>query len=102
MRAKLGFHICFGRSRFDRSYAPYFPGVLRARADQFGLESASREMSELDVWQKYGDGRELGTGVIAVKGFSSDTPEDVGRRICRVLAVCPADTLTLNPDCGFG
>jgi 5-methyltetrahydropteroyltriglutamate--homocysteine methyltransferase len=33
---KLAFHICFGnrfgRSRFPRSYEPYFPGVLKARA----------------------------------------------------------------------
>src|SRR5207248_9778548 len=49
IRAKLGFHICFGnrfgRSRFPRSYEPYFPGVLKARADQFVLEFASRELS---------------------------------------------------------
>ena len=106
VRAKLGFHICFGnrfgRSRFDRAYAPYFPGALKARADQFVLEFASREMSEVDLWQTYGDGRELGAGVIDVKGFYTDTAEDVAKRIRRVLQVCPADKLTLNPDCGFG
>jgi 5-methyltetrahydropteroyltriglutamate--homocysteine methyltransferase len=104
--ARLGFHICFGnrfgRSRFDRSYAPYFPGLLRARADEFVLEFASREMSELDLWKKYGDGRGLGAGVIDVKGFYTDTPQDVAARIRRVLEVCPAERLTVNPDCGFG
>jgi 5-methyltetrahydropteroyltriglutamate--homocysteine methyltransferase len=106
VRARLGFHICFGnrfgRSRFDRSYAPYFPAILKARTDQFVLEFASRELSELDLWQKYGQGRELGAGVIDVKGFSQDTPEDVARRIRRVLTVCPPEKLTVNPDCGFG
>jgi 5-methyltetrahydropteroyltriglutamate--homocysteine methyltransferase len=106
VRAKLGFHICFGnrfgRSRFDRSYAPYFPGVLAARTDQFVLEFASREMSELDVWKQYGDGRELGAGVIDVKGFYPETGDDVAKRIRRVLSVCPAEKLTVNPDCGFG
>jgi 5-methyltetrahydropteroyltriglutamate--homocysteine methyltransferase len=106
VRAKLGFHICFGnrfgRSRFERRYAPYFPGVLKARADQFVLEFASRELSELDLWKTYGDGRELGAGVVDVKGFTQDQPEDVARRIRRVLDVCPAETLTVNPDCGFG
>ncbi|HEV8615246.1 MAG TPA: methionine synthase [Methylomirabilota bacterium] len=104
--ATLGFHICFGnrfgRSRFPRTYGPYFPGALKARADQFVLEFASREMSELDLWKKYGDGRELGAGVVDVKGFQEETAESVGRRIRRVLEVCPADKLTLNPDCGFG
>ncbi len=106
VRAKLGFHICFGnrfgRSRFQRSYEPYFPGVLKAHADQFVLEFASREMSELDLWRRYGDGRELGAGVVDVKGFANDTPEDVARRIRKVLQVCPAERLTVNPDCGFG
>jgi 5-methyltetrahydropteroyltriglutamate--homocysteine methyltransferase len=106
VKAKIGYHICFGnrfgRSRFDRSYAPYFPGLLKANADEFVLEFASREMSEVDLWKKYGDGRGLGAGVIDVKGFYTDTPEDVARRIRRVLDVCPAEKLTVNPDCGFG
>jgi 5-methyltetrahydropteroyltriglutamate--homocysteine methyltransferase len=106
VRARLAYHICFGnrfgRSRFARSYAPFFPGLLKARADQFVLEFASRELAELDLWKKYGDGRELGAGVVDVKGFNQDTPEDVARRIRRVLEVCPAERLVVNPDCGFG
>ncbi len=106
VRAKLAFHVCFGnrfgRSRFDRSYRPYFPGLLEARADQFVLEFAGRELSELDLWQEYGQDRELGAGVIDVKGFYPETPEDVARRIHRVLAVCRPERLHVNPDCGFG
>jgi 5-methyltetrahydropteroyltriglutamate--homocysteine methyltransferase len=106
VRARLGFHICFGnrfgRSRFARSYEPYFPGLLKARTDQFVLEFAGRELAELDLWKKYGDGRDLGAGVIDVKGFNQDTAEDVAGRIRRVLAVCPPEKLTVNPDCGFG
>jgi 5-methyltetrahydropteroyltriglutamate--homocysteine methyltransferase len=104
--ARLGFHICFGnrfgRSRFPRSYEPYFPGALEARADQFVLEFASRELSEVDLWQKYGQGRELGAGVVDVKGFQEETADSVARRIRRVLQACPVEKLTLNPDCGFG
>ncbi|HUF94175.1 MAG TPA: methionine synthase [Candidatus Limnocylindria bacterium] len=106
VEATLGFHICFGnrfgRSRFPRTYAPYFPGALKARADQFVLEFAGRELAEVDLWQKYGDGRGLGAGVVDVKGFQEETAESVAQRIRRVLQVCPADKLTLNPDCGFG
>jgi 5-methyltetrahydropteroyltriglutamate--homocysteine methyltransferase len=106
VKATLAYHICFGnrfgRSRFARTYEPYFPGVLKARADQFVLEFASRELSELTLWQKYGGGRELGAGVVDVKGFNQDTPAEVARRIRRVLEVCPAEKLTVNPDCGFG
>ena len=83
VKARLGFHICFGnrfgRSRFPRTYEPYFPGALSARADQFVLEFASRELSEVELWQKYGSGRELGAGVVDVKGFQEETAESVAR-----------------------
>ncbi|MBI4589105.1 MAG: methionine synthase [Candidatus Rokubacteria bacterium] len=106
VEAKLAYHVCFGnrfgRSRFNRTYRPYFPGLLKARADQFVLEFASRELSELDLWQQYGDGRELGAGVIDVKGFYPETAEDVADRIRRVLTVCRPERLYVNPDCGFG
>ena len=107
VRAKLAFHICFGnrfgRSRFDRSYRPYFPGLLDARADQFVLEFAGREMAELDFVSQYaGEGRELGAGVVDVKGFYPETPEEVAERIRRVLKIWPAEKLYVNPDCGFG
>ncbi len=106
VRAKLAFHVCFGnrfgRSRFDRSYRPYFPGLLKARADQFVLEFAGRELAELEVWKEFGSERELGAGVIDVKGFYTDSAEDVAKRIRRVLQVCPAEKLYVNPDCGFG
>jgi 5-methyltetrahydropteroyltriglutamate--homocysteine methyltransferase len=106
VKAKLGFHICFGnrfgRSRFLRSYEPYFPGLLKANTDEFVLEFAGREMSEVELWQKYGDGRGLGAGVVDVKGFNQDTPEDVARRIRKVLQHCPPEKVSLVPDCGFG
>jgi 5-methyltetrahydropteroyltriglutamate--homocysteine methyltransferase len=107
VRAKLAYHICFGnrfgRSRFDRSYRPYFPGLLEARADQLVLEFAGREMAELDLIGQYArEGRELGAGVVDVKGFYPETPEEVADRIRRVLKVWPAEKLTVNPDCGFG
>ena len=103
---RLGYHICFGnrfgRSRFQRTYEPYFPGILKSRAHQFVLEFASRELSEVDLWKTYGDGRELGAGVVDVKGFQEETADSVARRIRRMLQVCAAEKLTLNPDCGFG
>src|SRR5262249_31921735 len=57
VKAKLAFHVCFGnrfgRSRFNRSYRPYLPGLLESRADQFVVELAGREMAELDLWAPY-------------------------------------------------
>ena len=104
--AKLAFHICFGnrfgRARFRRSYADYFPGVLEARADQFVLEFASREMGEIDMWKEWCDGRELGAGLVDVKSFYPETPEDIAQRVRTVLRYADADKVYINPDCGFG
>lgn len=104
--AHLGFHVCFGnrfgRGRFKRTYRPYFPGLLESRADQLVLEFASRELSELDLWKEYGQDRELAAGVVDVKSFYPETPEDVADRVRRVLEVCKPERLSLCPDCGFG
>ncbi|MFN8522690.1 MAG: methionine synthase [Chloroflexota bacterium] len=106
VNAKLGFHICFGnrfgRGRFQRTYANYFPGVLAARADQFVLEFASRELSEIDKAGEWLKGRELGAGLIDVKSFYPETPEDVANRIDRVLKHFKPEQVWINPDCGFG
>jgi 5-methyltetrahydropteroyltriglutamate--homocysteine methyltransferase len=60
-------------------------------------------MAELDLIGQYArEGRELGAGVVDVKGFYPETPEEVADRIRRVLKVWPAEKLTVNPDCGFG
>lgn len=106
VEAKLAFHICFGnrfgRSRFKRSYGDYFPGALEARAEQFVLEFASREMAEIDKWKDWHDGRELGAGIIDVKSFHPETPQDVADRLRTVLRYADADKVYVNPDCGFG
>ncbi|MBI3329796.1 MAG: methionine synthase [Nitrospinae bacterium] len=106
IKVRLAFHICFGnrfgRARFKRSYQDYFPGVLEARTDQFVLEFASREMAEIERWKQWDDGRELGAGVIDVKSFYPETPEDVAARIRCALQHVKPEKLYLNPDCGFG
>jgi 5-methyltetrahydropteroyltriglutamate--homocysteine methyltransferase len=107
VNAKLAFHICFGnrfgRSRFERVYSNYFPGVLNANAHQFVLEFAGRELSELEkVGEWFSADRELGAGLIDVKGFYTDTPEDVAKRINKALQYIKPEKLWVNPDCGFG
>ena len=101
VKAKLAFHICFGnrfgRARFKRSYSDYFPGVLEARTDQFVLEFASREMAEIEKWQEWHDGRELGAGIIDVKSFHPESPEDVAERLRLSCATRPPRKSTSTP-----
>ena len=104
--AKLAFHICFGnrfgRARFKRKYSDYFPGIMEARTHQFVLEFASRELAEVEKWRDWNDGRELGAGIVDVKSFYLETPEDVAQRLRQVLQYAEADKVYVNPDCGFG
>jgi 5-methyltetrahydropteroyltriglutamate--homocysteine methyltransferase len=106
VNAKLAFHICFGnrfgRGRFERVYSNYFPGVKAANLDQFVLEFASRELSELELVGDWLGDRELGAGLIDVKNFYTDTPEDVAKRIRKALKYVKPEKLWVNPDCGFG
>jgi 5-methyltetrahydropteroyltriglutamate--homocysteine methyltransferase len=99
------YHVCFGTlegfSISERSYRPLFPALLDARADQFVLELANRELSEVELWSELQIPSELGAGVIDTKSFYVERPEVVARRIRRVLEHVPAERLWLNPDCGL-
>ena len=103
--AKLALHICFGnlssRPRGKRTYRWMFPELLDARADQLVLEFANREMSESGLWGELGLDMELGAGVIDVKSFYVEKPEDVAERIRLFLDQVPPDRLYISPDCGF-
>ena len=103
--AKLALHVCFGnlssRPRGKRNYDWMFPALLDTRSDQLVFEFANREMKESGLWGEVGDERELGAGVVDVKSFYVEQPEDVAERIREMLRVVEPDKLYVSPDCGF-
>ena len=103
--ARLALHICFGnltsRPRGKRSYAWMFPKVQECKFDELVLEYANREMSEIEHWGEWVGGKTLGVGVIDVKSFYVESPEDVAERIRFALRYGPPEQLVINPDCGF-
>ena len=105
VKAKIAMHICFGNHRgrplVKRSYRRLFPAVLEARADQFVLEFANRELAEISLWKEIGADKELGAGLVDQKSFYIETPEDVAERIRVALKYVPAEKLWINPDCGL-
>lgn len=102
---KLGLHVCFGTFRkityAKRSYAPYFPDLLAARADQFAFEFANREMFEIDKWSTWAPDRELCAGIVDVRTHYLETPDDVAERARICLEHVAPEKLHLGPDCGF-
>ena len=105
VQAKLALHICFGTYRkmpyAPRTYRPYFPALREARADQFVLEFANRMMAEIELWQEFGADKELGAGVVDVRNWYVETPDEVAALVRTALKYVPAERLYLNPDCGL-
>jgi 5-methyltetrahydropteroyltriglutamate--homocysteine methyltransferase len=106
-RARLGAHLCFGnflgRPLAKRTYRPIRDAMLGFRVDELVLEFANRELAELDlVAELTAAGTDVAVGIVDVKNYYLETPEDVAERIDQVLeGGAPPERLTLVPDCGF-
>jgi 5-methyltetrahydropteroyltriglutamate--homocysteine methyltransferase len=105
VEAKLALHVCFGnlgsRPRGKRRYGWMMPDLLQAHCQQLVLEFANREMVEADLWREYEVEKDLGAGVVDVKSFYVEPPEEIAERIRLLLQYVPAEKLMVNPDCGF-
>ena len=104
-RCYLGTHLCFGnykgRAVAPRRYAPMFPAFLDLAVDEINVEMASREFAELELVGRIAEGHDVGVGVVDVKSYYVETPEDVEERIRRCLRFVPAERLSVAPDCGL-
>jgi 5-methyltetrahydropteroyltriglutamate--homocysteine methyltransferase len=105
-RCHLGTHLCFGnfkgRAVGRRRYAPMFPAFLAMDADELHLEMASREFAELElIEQVVNAGKDVNIGVIDVKSYYIESPEDVEERIRAALRFVPPERLAVSPDCGL-
>lgn len=106
VKAKLALHVCFGNAHSHsfatpRRYRPLFPAILEARVDQFLFEYANREMAEIECWAEFPSEKEVGVGVVDVKAFRVETPEEVAERVRLVLKYIPPERLWAVPDCGL-
>lgn len=106
-KVRLGAHLCFGnylgRPLARRTYRPVLDAMLRFDVDELVLEFANREMAEVAILGEIAAaGRDIGAGVIDVKNYHLESPDDVAERTEAVLeAGVPPERLTLVPDCGF-
>ena len=105
VEARVGLHLCFGnfkgRSRDRRDYTALFPGLIDARADQFNLEFANREFSQIDLLRHFRSDQRVGIGVIDVKSYFVESPEEVAAGIRLALQYAPIENIVVTPDCGF-
>jgi 5-methyltetrahydropteroyltriglutamate--homocysteine methyltransferase len=105
-RTYLSTHLCFGnykgRAVGKRTYAPMFPDFLELAVDELHLEMASRELAELDrIEEIAAAGKDVAVGIVDVKSYYVETPEDVEARIRECLRYVPPERLAVAPDCGL-
>src|SRR6185503_20670736 len=80
-KCHLSTHLCFGnykgRAVGPRRYSPMFPDFLDFHVDEFHLEMASREFAEIEIIAEIAKRADVSVGVIDVKSYYVETPEDV-------------------------
>jgi 5-methyltetrahydropteroyltriglutamate--homocysteine methyltransferase len=98
-------HLCFGnykaRAVGPRQIAPMFPAFLDFKCDEMHVEMASREFAELELIAQIAKRCDAAVGIVDVKSYYVETPDDIARRVKRCLEFAPADRLVLAPDCGL-
>jgi 5-methyltetrahydropteroyltriglutamate--homocysteine methyltransferase len=104
-KCRLSTHLCFGnykgRAIGPRRYAPMFPAFLEMKVDEIHVEMASRELAEIEVIRAIAERMDAAVGVIDVKSYCIETPDDVAARVRECLRHAPAERLAFAPDCGL-
>ena len=104
-KARLCTHLCFGnykaRAVGPRRLAPMFPAFLDFKCDEMHLEMASREFAELELISDVARRMDAAVGIVDVKSYYLETPQDIAERVRRCLKHAPPDRLVFAPDCGL-
>ncbi len=104
-RCRLSTHLCFGnykgRAVGLRRYAPMLPEFLDLEIDEVHLEMANREFAEVELLARFAERFDVAVGIIDVKSYYIETPEDVAERTRLCLRYVSAEKLALAPDCGL-
>jgi 5-methyltetrahydropteroyltriglutamate--homocysteine methyltransferase len=104
-RTRVCTHLCFGnykgRAVGLRRVAPMFPDFLDFHADEMHVEMASREFAEIELIAKIAQRMDAAVGIIDVKSYYVESPEDVTQRVRLCLQHASADRLVFAPDCGL-
>jgi len=104
-RCRLATHLCFGnykaRAVAPRKYAPMYPAFLELHVDEVHLEMASREFAEIELIRPIAEVMDVAVGIVDVKNYYIETPDDIAARVRMCLEFAPAERLSFAPDCGL-
>jgi 5-methyltetrahydropteroyltriglutamate--homocysteine methyltransferase len=105
-RTRVCMHMCFGnyKGRSIGSKRPecMFPDFLQLKVNEMHLEMATLNFVPLALIEQIARaGIDAAVGVIDVKSYYVETPEDVADRIRACLKFAPPERLVFAPDCGL-
>lgn len=104
-KARLSMHLCFGnykgRSVGKKTIAPMLPSFLDMNVDELHTEMTVLNFAEVHLLEQFAERYDVAVGVIDVKSYYIETPEDVAARIRQCLPYVPAEKLAVAPDCGL-
>ena len=105
---KTGVHICRGNWSkkeevlLNGNYGPMLPYLVQMNIDQLVLECATPRAGEMEVFQEYGNEKEIGFGVVNPRTDDIEPAAQIVERVKELLQYFDPDKIYLNPDCGFG
>lgn len=104
-RCRLDMHMCFGnfkgRGVGKKHIGAMFPHFLDMHVDEMHIEMTTTAFRELEVIGDVAKRMDANVGVIDVKSYYIETPEDVAERVRAALQYAPSDRLVFAPDCGL-
>jgi 5-methyltetrahydropteroyltriglutamate--homocysteine methyltransferase len=104
-KCRLSTHMCFGNFKGRpvgyRSIKPMLPDFLDLKVNEIHIEMANREFAEIELLKVFAEKMDVAVGIIDVKNYYVETPEDVATRIRKCLQYVPAQKLSVAPDCGL-
>lgn len=104
-RCRIATHLCFGnykgRAVGGRKAAALFPEFLEMHVDEMHIEMANTCFTEVELINAVSKRMDAAVGIVDVKSYYIETPEDIAQRVRLCLKHASADRLVFAPDCGL-
>jgi methionine synthase II (cobalamin-independent) len=107
-RLRIGIHVCRGNwSRQEEvllagDYRPLVPAFAQMNVSQYVLEYATPRAGEIDVVGEALGSKKIGLGVVNPRTEEVESVDQIVRRVEQALRFYRAESIFMNPDCGFG
>ena len=77
------------------------PDFLDMTVDELHSEMTVLNFTDVHLLERFAEKLDVAVGVIDVKSYYIETPQDVAERIRKVLSYVPAEKLAVAPECGM-